>query len=55
MVENYKEIWFVTDSGNILVKIRFNLALGDIFQGALLPTYYKLFSIGINLEPHWPY
>ena len=32
-------------------KIRSSAALEDIFQGLLLPTYYELFSIGINLEP----
>ena len=40
---------FATDWGNILLKFRFSSALGDIFQGVLLPTYYELFSTGINL------
>ena len=35
----------------MLLKFRFSLALGDIFQGVLLPTYYELFTIDINLEP----
>ena len=42
---------FVTVWGNMLLKFRFSLAWGDIFQGVLLPTYYELFSISINLEP----
>ena len=45
-----KVVSFVTDWGNILLKLRFLSALEEIFQRILLPTYNKLFSIGFNLE-----
>ena len=31
--------------------LRFRRPFTTIFQKVLLPTYYELFSIGINLEP----
>ena len=46
-----KVVSFVTDWGNILLKFRSSSALGDIFEGVLLTTYYELIFIGINLKP----
>ena len=45
-----KVVSFFTDWGNTLLKFRFRSASGDIFQGVLLPAYYELCSIGINLK-----
>ena len=33
-----------------MFKFRFSSALADISQEVLLPTFYELFSIGINLD-----
>ena len=51
LLSKQKVVSCVTDCQNILLKVRFSSDLGDTFQEVLLPTYYELFSIGIDFEP----